>query len=58
MKHFKVAEIDFAPPAKSFDMWLMLSYVMVSVLLLFAMYAFSSHSETNLSEFVSTGVFF
>jgi hypothetical protein len=35
----------------------MLSYVVVSVLLLIAIYALSVHPETDPSEFVSTLVF-
>jgi hypothetical protein len=57
MEHSKVAEISFAPDTKSFDVRLMLSYVVVSVLLLIAIYALSAHPKTNPSEFVSTVVF-
>ena len=57
MEHSKVAEISFASNTKSFDVRLMLSYVVVSVLLLIAIYAFSAHPETNPSEFASAVVF-
>lgn len=57
MEHSKVAESNFAPDTKSFDVRLMLSYVVVSALLLIAIYAFSVHPETNPSEFASTVTF-
>jgi hypothetical protein len=57
MEYSKVAESSFAPDTKSFDVRLMLSYVMVSVLLLIAIYALSVHPETNPAEFLSTVVF-
>jgi hypothetical protein len=57
MEYSKVAESSFAPDTKSFDVRLMLSYVVVSVLLLIAIYALSVHPETNPAEFVSTVVF-
>lgn len=57
MERSKFAEIDFAPETKSFDVRLMLSYVVASVLLLIAIYALSAHPETNPSEFVSAVVF-
>ena len=57
MEYSKVAESSFAPDTKSFDVRLMLSYVVVSVLLLIAIYALSVHPETSPSELVSTLVF-
>jgi hypothetical protein len=57
MEHSKVAEIGFASDTKSFDIRLIVSYVVVSVLVLIAIYAFSARPETNPSEFVSTVVF-
>jgi hypothetical protein len=57
MEHSKVAEISFVPDTKASDVRLMLSYVVVSVLLLIAICALSVHPETNPSEFASTLVF-
>jgi hypothetical protein len=54
MEYSKIAKSGFIPDTKSFDIRLMVSYVVVSVLLLIAIYAFSVHPET---EFVSTLTF-
>lgn len=59
MEHVKAAESRFNSDLKTFDIRLMLSYVLVSVLFLTAIYVYALpvHPETDSSEFISTIAF-